>query len=323
MKKVLTMVLRYGKKGMNPIDMGYVFIAQDYSIIRMTGHEVVEAIKNGRYYFTNMGLTEKGLTSTNGAFEKYTLVDVETGMLVGNPSPVIINRVEVNGNLVGYTIYSINGTLEEVDVKTAVAIHARTPFANGKIRHTSSGDIISSIEGNYPLRQLRVAEVKDEVITVNVLFFSKAIGAGKETAEYAGALINSSNAATLSKLFNRLSRENEELKDKVRRISQRDDILDSFNIQITKTAGFYGVFPLKSIFELMHNNGQGVVKVPGRGIMIACVDYTNPDDYEESNILLNKDLTVAKRKHGTEKGDAAVERFAKEVASRLRDLNIQ
>ena len=73
-------------------------------------------------------------------------------MTVKKPSN-IVNRVAFfDSVLKGYMVYTADGILRKLTVKDTLALEGTCKIANGKIYHTSSGDIISSISGSYVCR---------------------------------------------------------------------------------------------------------------------------------------------------------------------------
>ncbi len=315
---ILTMVLRSGTKGMSANDMGYTFIANDYSVIRMGGKEVIEAMRRREYDFTNMGISEKGLIATNGAMDKYTMIDPVTGVMETPARPVVLNRVEVDDKLTGYTIFNVDGILQEVNVKQAVMIHNNTPFSNGKIRGTQKGDIISSIVGNYPLRKIKVPkEVSDKLeMDISIVFIGSAIGKESGVVKYGGILIEYNNAADISGIYNKLVKGNNEVIERVARMGGGSRVRSILGIKRTSKAGFYGVFPIENVFELIKKSGG--VKSKLKGIMIATLDYTNGE--EESRVVLNNDLKIIDKVQGTDKSDKVLDGYVAEVIQELKKL---
>lgn len=318
--KRLTMVMRCGNVKAAPEAMIYTLIGEDYSFSRMSGADVAKAITSGQVEVTNMGVEGGKLVSTNGALNKYTLID-ETGSMAVPPKAVILDRVEdkVKG-LLGYTVYMPNGTLQEMSVANAVTLAQSGNIANGKIRHTQTGDIVASIGGMYPLRVIKVADVKDESITVDILFFSSALSGEGKAVRYAGMLVNGKNAAAISKVHDRLKKSNSELINELVKISNDDSLKNTLGIKVTGTAGFYGVYDLQSVWSMIDKAGK-TISLPMGNVLIGCIDYKAPD-HPESNVTLNADLSAAGRQAGTLSGDESLKVYVKAVLEKLKGLKI-
>lgn len=314
----LTMVMRCGEKKTPAISMLYTLIAEDYSFVRMGGEELAKAIKAKKVHVTNLSVTENGLVATNGALDKYTLISASTGALVDKASPVVLNRAEVNGKLVGYTIYNANGVLQEVSVKQALEIHSVTPFANGKIRHTSEGDIIQSIDGNYIIRKIEVQKAKAGKIKVDLVFIGSAIGKGKG-AKYAGAVVNCENAADTAKIYKTLATQGKALIDNVYAISGDANVKSELALKRTGTAGFYGVYPIKTVEELIKKADNTMSNGIG-SIMVSTIDYDS--DKDESRVTLSKTLKPIEKVSGSEKSEKALKKYLEEVLVFLKGVKI-
>ncbi len=320
--KTLTMVMRCGCKGDSIYKMTHTLIADDYSIVRLNGDAILEGIKSKKFVVTNMGITEKGLVVNNGAADKYTLIDAMTNAVKGKASPVVINRAETNGKLLGYVIFNTDGVLQEINVQQALIIHGVTPFANGKIRHTKDGDIIQSIEGNCPVRVIEVSKAPAGDINVDLIFLGSAIGTGTAKVKYAGIILDCENAAILSKLHGKLMGENKKLVDKVFDLSQDKKTFESLAVKRTGTAGFYGVFPTAVVFELIKKAGNKV-SIAFEDLMVSCIDYK--EDGTESMVKLSKSngLKPSGKKAGTAQSEKALKEYVEEVLNAFKSVKVE
>lgn len=318
----LTMVMRCGEKKAPAASMLYTLIAEDYSFVRMSGEELAKAIQSKKVHVTNMGVTAKGLVATNGALDKYTLVSASSGVIVGKASPVVLNRAEADGKLIGYTIYNTDGVLQEVSVKQALMIHQVTPFANGKIRHTADGDIIQSIEGNYIIRKIEVKKAKAGKVKIDLVFIGSAIGNGKG-AKYAGVVVNCDNAADISKLYKTLLTQGKTTVEQVYAISKDIAVKDELAVKRTGTAGFYGVYPIKTVEELIKKADNTVSNGIGK-IMVSTIDYD--DDKAESRVTLavtlSNELKPIGKITGSDKSEKALKKYLEEVLTFLKGVKV-
>ena len=165
--KNFTMITRHGSS--KDAVSAYTLISSDYQTVTMPVKELAAAINSKKIAVTNLGLSAKGLVSTNGALDKYTLINSQTNQVEGIARAVILDRVEQNGKLVGYTVFTQNGTLAEVNIADAAALASKGLISNGKIRHTQDGDIVSAIGGTYPLRTISFSEAPKGEITTDIL----------------------------------------------------------------------------------------------------------------------------------------------------------
>lgn len=317
--KTLTMVMRCGAKGIPTNKVAYTLIDEDYSFVRLSGEELGNAIVGKKFIVTNMGVSSKGLVATNGAMDKYTMIDPTTNTLVGKASPVVLNRAEENGKLIGYVIFNTDGVLQTINVKQAVAIHGVTPFANGKIRHTNDGDIIQSIEGNYPIRVIEVAKAPVKELKLDLVFMGATANDTKKV-KYVGVYVNCANAAMLAKLHGRLVGDNKSLIDIVYGISGDKKVYESLAVKRTTTAGFYAVIPFEALSKLIKAANNKITNNIGL-VLVSCIKYEDGEGIE-SRVTLNNDLKPVGTIKGTQNGDTIVKKYTEEIVELLKGTTI-
>lgn len=314
---ILTMVTRLGdKKEKDNSKFVYTCIADDYSVVRLSGEEVIQGIKEKKLQFTNLGLSEKGLVSTNGAMDKYTLMDMCTGTIVKS-YPVIINRVEADDKLVGYTIFNTEGMLQNIDVQQAVIIHSITPFSNGKLRDFKGKSIISSISGHYPLRKIDYHKNEKGSIKADLVFIGSAVGKNGESVKYGGVLVTFDKASDVSKLHSKVVNTNKELISKLYGMSSDQKLRDTLGIKRVGQIGFYGVYPIDVVKKIIKEASNTVTNKIGI-VAISTTDYTDGND--ESVVAISKDLKVLKSTKGTAKSDAFLKEYTKEIIGFLKEV---
>lgn len=317
--KKLTMVMRCGDAKAPAEGLLYTLIDEDYSFVRMSGTDIAKSIANKSVEITNLGIENGKLVSTNGALKNYTLVDM-AGNLACEPRAVILNRVENDKGLLGYTVYGLNGTLQEMNVASAVELAKAGKIANGKIRHTQQGDIVASIGGLYPLRIIEIKSAVDTAITVSLLFIGSALdGTGKAT-RYGGVIVESKSAAAISKLYETLNKSNKAIIDKIYEVSKDKSVANTLGMKVTGTAGFYGIYSIDTVYTLI-GKANNKVSLPMGKLMIACTDYTDAD-HTESNVTLTPELKAAGRQEGTAKGDESLKVYVKSVLEKLQKVTI-
>lgn len=247
--KKYTMVVRHGTsvKGKGTNVLGYTLISPDYKTITLSADKIKESLAKREVEISNLGLNEKGeIVGTNGALDKYTLIDVNTLVPVGNTKAVIINRIEGNNKLIGYTIFTADGTLAEESLADVVRLAQSNGIANGKIRHTNTGDIVSSIKGDYEIRQYRINEAPKGKISVDVCLFKHIVGCGN----YFAGIIYSTSASEIVEIGKKLRRSNAKVQIEVgEKLGESEK--NAAKIQRYGANGIYGLFPLSDLDSLI------------------------------------------------------------------------
>ena len=270
--KTLTMITRHGVSK-NEIS-AYTLITSDYQTIQMSAAELAKAISGKKIAVTNLGVGAKGIEGTNGALDKYTLINMQTGMVEGTPRAVVLDRVEKGDKLIGYTVFSQNGTIVELSVADAVNLCNQKLIANGKLRHTQQGDIVSSIGGDYPLREIEIDKAPKGDITVDVLYFGTIVSSG---AEYVGAIVSCTSAAEMSKISTALSNANAKVIASAVKVGGQG-VRKSLAIQRMGANSIYGVFDIASLEKLLKAGAKLQNKVGN--ITVSAIKYTKgvPDE---------------------------------------------
>lgn len=270
--KTLTMITRHGVSK-NEIS-AYTLITSDYQTIQMSAAELAKAISGKKIAVTNLGIGAKGIEGTNGALDKYTLINMQTGMVEGTPRAVVLDRVEKGDKLIGYTVFSQNGTIVELSVADAVNLCNQKLIANGKLRHTQQGDIVSSIGGDYPLREIEIDKAPKGDITVDVLYFGTIVSSG---AEYVGAIVSCTSAAEMSKISTALSNANAKVIASAVKVGGQG-VRKSLAIQRMGANSIYGVFDIASLEKLLKAGAKLQNKVGN--ITVSAIKYTKgvPDE---------------------------------------------
>ena len=306
--KYLTMVARCGEPKTVANLLKYTLIGDDFSVHTMTGDKLSAALNDGKVVVTNMAVSAKGLVSTNGALDKYTLVH-PTGGIIGTPRVVILNRVETNGKLTGYIVFHTNGVVAQISVADAAALAGKGLIANGKIRHTAEGDIVSAIGGNYPLLEHIVKSDKPEKPIIDVVFFGSALKAGK-LVKFVGANVTCKDAMAMPKILTTLESNNKKLTNKLGAdYGYSAEDLKSFEVKPVSGAGFYGVYPMALVQKMMQN---GKAKFTGK-VFVNCKDAADADAPESIVVYDTKKKAVVSSQEGTEKSDAKLKTYLDEV----------
>lgn len=327
MSNMFTAVARHlGTDGKTVV--GYTIIDQSYQTRLVSVDDLKKEIASKKSIFTNIGLSEgkHELAGTNGSLEKYTTLGADNNV-VGTARAVILNRAEQNGRLIGYTVFSTNGTIMELKVADAVALCNRKLISNGKIRHTETGDIVSAIGGTYPLRQIEVKAAPKGVMTVDIMYFTKAYmeadGDIKEIAgaKYFGAIVSCTSATEMSKATDVLSKSNAALTYGIIKSVGPNirSTIDSLKSVRYGANGIYGVFSIDMLDKLIKS---GAVLRNGLGnIPVDAVLYGPDSIVDAANLKLSSTFNVAGKKDASgdhaSKLNSAVKAFAKDVATKL------
>ena len=309
---VFTMIVRHGTKaGVT----GYTLIKPDYTTERVDADALAKAIASGKCKVTNLDVKDGKLVGTNGALDKYTLVSDEDGKVIGTARAVVLNRAEKSvakdgkSKLLGYTVFTHTGSIAELSVADAVALCNKKLISNGKIRHTEEGDIVSAIGGNYPLREIKIAEAPKGNTTVDIMYFGSTVNV--ET-KYFGAIVSCTSAAEMSKLYDKLVESNSKVIAAVRKVGG-NDVRDSLAIQRTGANSLYGVFEVK-VFDAIVKSGATVKNSLGK-ILVCATKYDEDYNADESTVVFDKAFKVID--HTKAENDPSLDTKAKNYAKSL------
>ena len=315
--KRLTMVARCGDLKAPATSSTYTLIGEDYSFEKMSGADIVKAVKAKKIEVTNLGITDKGLTGTNGSLKNYTTFDA-AGNMVSQPRAVVLNRVETEKGLIGYTIYNMYGVLQEVNVAQLAELANAGLVANGKIRHTKQGDMVSSISGMYPLRIHKIGETVDTSLAVGITFMGAALH-GKHSIKYAGVKVNCKNAAGITKVYEGLDKANKKLISEIQSITGTDETA-SMSLRRMDSTAVYAVYPLEVAFKLIAKANNKAELTLNNKLYIACTDYE--DDKTESTVLVSADKKIAGKNSGNAKTDKAVKAYTEKILEKLSGVTL-
>lgn len=322
--KTLTMVARAAALSKGKIvdesDVVYNLIAEDYSAVVLSAKDLAKKIAAKEVEVTNLGIEGGKLVATNGAMEKYPLLDLVTNQYVTKPAAVILNRVEVNDKLLGYTVLCADGIIRELVLSKALELYKTVTIANGKIRHTNDGDIISSIKGNYPLRVLEIKNVAPSTISLNTTFITEAVGnkAGKIT--YVGVLVDCSNAADMAKMFEKLREDNKKVRAGVKLLGASEEVMNKLKIERSIGTSLYVVMTLNTYLSLVSDKNSKV-SFPMGDLLVSGIDYSN-DSIVESLLKISPDFKLSKVKDGNEKTAQVAKKLVETVMSKLQEKGV-
>lgn len=317
--KTFTMVAKHGMSKDNI--SGFTLISSDYQTIKVSSGELSKAIAQKKIVVNNLAFVNGAWKSTNGSLDNYMLISDATNMIEGTPKAVILDRVEQNNKLLGYTVFTQTGTIVNMSVADAVLLANNKMLSNGKIRHTESGDIVSAIGGNYPLRELRkIEDAPKGETTVDLMFFGESLVSGGEVA-YFGAIVSCSSATEMTKLTEQLSHSNASVISAVVKDAGQN-VRKSLAIQRMGVNSLYGVFKIGDIKTLMSSGAK--INIKGNAILVSALKYKKDGsglNADEATIKLDKSGKVVSQEKATDNTlNVAVEKYAQKITSLLGTL---
>jgi hypothetical protein len=289
----------------------YTLISSDYQTVTMNTKDLQTAIANKKIAVTNLEVTNKGLASTNGALDKYTFVNTQTNQVEGMPRAVILDRVEQGGKLVGYTVFTQNGTIAELNILDAATLADKKLLSNGKIRHTEDGDIVSAIGGNFPLREIPINKAPKGETSVNLMYFGTVVGA---PVEYFGAIVSCTSATEMSKLIDALSKSNARVVATVAKVGGQS-VRSSLAIQRFGANSLYGVFEIDILDKLIKSNATVQNKIGN--IIVSAVKYVSEGETYEQTFKLNSNWKIENGNNDQSNDDHELVKKCKEYTKKV------
>lgn len=311
--KNFTMITRHGSS--KDAISAYTLISSDYQTVTMSVKDLSAAISSKKIAVTNLDLSKKGLVSTNGALDKYTLINSQTNQVEGVARAVILDRVEQNGKLVGYTVFTQNGTLAEVNIADAAALASKGLISNGKIRHTQDGDIVSAIGGTYPLRTISFSEAPKGEITTDILYFGTVVGV---PTEYFGAIVSCTSATEMSQIIHMLSTSNASVINEVSKVAGQS-VRESLAIKRMGANSLYGVFSIASLKKLLKANSK--LRNQLGSITVSAIKYTD-GEADEATVKLDSKWKVTGNDAAGSEATAAVKNYTKKIVTEFSGITI-
>lgn len=312
--KNFTMITRHGSS--KDAISAYTLISSDYQTVTMSVKNLSAAISSKKIAVTNLDLSKKGLVSTNGALDKYTLINSQTNQVEGVARAVILDRVEQNGKLVGYTVFTQNGTLAEVNIADAAALASKGLISNGKIRHTQDGDIVSAIGGTYPLRTISFSEAPKGEITTDILYFGTVVGV---PTEYFGAIVSCTSATEMSQIIHMLSTSNASVINDVSKVAGQS-VRESLAIKRMGANSLYGVFSIASLKKLLKANSK--LRNQLGSITVSAIKYTD-GEADEATVKLDSKWKVTGNDAAGSEATAAVKNYTKKIVTEFSGITIE
>lgn len=311
--KNFTMITRHGSS--KDAISAYTLISSDYQTVTMSVKDLVAAISGNKLVVNNLAVTAKGLVSTNGALDKYTLINTQTNQVEGIARAVILDRVENKDKLVGYTVFTQNGTLAEVNIADAAALASKGLISNGKIRHTAEGDIVSAIGGTYPLRTINFSDAPKGEITTDILYFGTVVGA---PTEYFGAIVSCTSATEMSQIIHMLSTSNAGVINEVSKVAGQS-VRESLAIKRMGANSLYGVFNIDALKKLLKANSK--LRNQLGSITVSAIKYTN-GEADEATVKLDANWKVTSSDTAGSAAETAVKNYTKKIVTEFSNVKI-
>ena len=294
----LTMIARIGIKTNKKKALAYTVIDQNYQTAIITEKDIREGLASKKIVATNLGLNEAGdIIATNGAFDRYTFVESESGNIDGTIKTVILNRVEKNGEIIGYTAYTSAGKVENITVAQAVELVNNKAVANGKLNN----GVVSAISGNFDIRTIDIKDAPAGIMKAEVLYFAAVPDA---KVKYVGAIISCSSAVTMNKLTDTLAKSNAKIVEAVEAAAGKK--VDSIKNTRVNLNSFYCIIDL-SLFKKLISSGMSINKQNAK--IVSVIKYSDGETFE-SVASIGRSLAIKKQSSSSEKLDKALEKFA-------------
>ena len=301
-----TMVARH-KSGIETV--GFTLISSKYQTIQVSKAELLKKIASKQIVVTNLDISEKDIVSTNGAMDRYTVIEDANIYSLGGH--VVLDRIERDNKLVAYTIFSNKGKLSVVKVEDAVKLANDKLICNGKIRHTDNGDIVQSIKGEYPIREIDVQKAPKGKLDVAILYFGATL-LSKE--RYVAALISTASAAEFSKIQEKVDKANKKLVSKITSIDKlesdvKKDVISNVRVNVTSVYAVIDFETLKSIIK--ENADTYKVQSAGDNDKVYTVSVVGNGDEAVANVDIED---------GTVKVTANIEKLDKKDAEEIKKM---
>lgn len=281
--------------------LGYALVnVQSLAVVQKNAVEIKEAIASGAIEVLNLGINTDGkLAFTNGAEDNYPAVDATSGASI-RAGVVVISRIEKNGKLTDYLVYnSLTNRIAPMSLADILKIGSEN-VANGKLRKTSTGDIIQSIKGEYPVIDNKVVEsnaskqsVKRmdggslENLNVSICYFQRAVKNGK-FIDLCGLYISMDADATQKAAFDTIRRtmvsDNEHVKAKVVEIDDREEALESIRIRESDDSTvIYGAFTFTVLDNFIRRGAKIDSKATRGNYDFIGIDWSG-EDFSETTL---------------------------------------
>lgn len=255
-----------------------------------------KAIAN-RGMITNVEVKDNGdITSSNGSLDKYAHFDVQMGVMTSqNPSAVILNRIERGNKLIGYTVFAPNGCIKKMSIADVVRLHSTVGIANGKLRHTTYGDIISSIKGEYPIMEVDIERADTGTVKARVVYFCDIVIKGVTRLDYVGIHVTGTSASKISKVMEAIGNNNENLIAAVEKIGTKE-LANSMKTIRGATSEFFTVISTPMLDRIKEICNVEVHIDDGKKpkTLVSRLIFDAPGDYREI-VFGNKNESVTEQ----------------------------
>lgn len=333
MSTVYTMVCRKGDPKGSTLDMGYMLLGADGSQVGVSGRDLYNKLKSHQIEVVNLSIKGNEIISTNGDIKKYPMqvIDAKGERWENGNVGVIVGRIETNGKLSGYRMFCSGTIVDPCSVADAMRIYNQNGIANGKVRHTSEGDIISAIGGTFPLyefKQEKVAEKKVEETgkdKLSILFITVATD-GKTSVAYAGVLVTNSYVGQSQSYQRICSKANDRVMDGIKKLNKAYGITDynydSLKQKNVNDKAFYTVVDVEYLKKMIKSfasnfyddNDYAQIFTDGVGTALSVMNYSE-DGYDDVKLSVSGVMANLKKEE-----DAEEVRKAKAVIMKHEDV---
>lgn len=282
-------------------------ISSAFQMSEMSGQDIFNAIKRGAT-FTNMEIDGGKLVVCNGSVDKYTTFNGGDSILVSEYRAVILGRVEANGKLAGYVLYDANGAIRKIRTAEAAEMAKNGLIANGKVRETQTGPIVSSIKGEYPIINIEIAKKRESAVnrfescSITLLYFGECTHVGSsDKVKYAGAIVKCKDMLLYRDIADSLAESCNKTVKMAIQLGNKNAEKELACIRMGDNACF-GAFGLNTFMSLVEKGA--VVTLKDKTSIISQV-YDKEDNREESYVHLAKKGTTFDIQAGKSEGEAS------------------
>lgn len=260
--------------------VGATFVDQDRKFVNLDMTGIRQASCDKDIEFVNIAVTNRGIEGTNGKLDRYTTFDIVKGGLVGNVHPVVLDKiVNEDGQVIAFTVFNLNGYVEVVSAKDAVAIGKRAEFANAKIVNRNGEDIVSAIAGNFTTTEVSTVNNEkkltfNELIngsTADVLLVSKACNSAmkKMSETYVCMVFKCADSRAFKTVMDMVTASNSKLRKNVEAVAKMS--VSSLEIQRIDSNRVYAIVDIDTAFKLLSHKGV-TTKFP-KELTVSYVEY--------------------------------------------------
>lgn len=305
----------------------FTLLDSTYRVTMLDAMGIMNLLKSTPGAVSNMEIGKDGRpTSSNGSLERYGFRDTMSGVYVGVPTYVIIDRIEENGVLKGYTIYTPSNQISIIDAATAVSLAEQKLICNGKIRVSGNGTkTVSSIKGEYNLKnvetpkagKMTTAQKKEAEVVIKPMFTTFN---NNTKVSYMGVIVSAKRVDILSKVLEECEKERVALVDKIAAVGG-EKVREELKPITFDSTEKYIVIPNELAFSICEQYGAKI-KFPVKNITISVMHYmaNKEGEFIDANMKLGSDFKLkAEGEYPNSNIELVLRTFAEKFAGQVKE----